>query len=405
MDYLQSTDSLVFNLVEAIAAVESPVVVSYHKFGTSGITLPPVNSPVISNGTTRVTIISTDSVARQISTISVSNADTIDHTYLFQIDDGSGPFTITKILLPAGASAFWSKSSGWQINNSSTRNTYVITAYTSSGTHTVGSGCKDIETVVIGGGGGGASGRVGAAGTNRFGGGSGQGGLLVRRRINPATISGPVTVTVGSRGLGGAAVSANDTNGNNGTVGGDSSFGPYALAKGGAPGSGGTTAAGAGGSSSSVLNCVPAYGPSSLPAANGGASTTNTATAGIAGLAGNTACPGGGPGSGINTTNTGSATGGQGGGVYNLGILVTGPTTSGNGTNNASTFLFNDLTLSSGDGIGTGGAGGNSISPAGGNGGNYGAGGGGGSGLLNGSLNLNRGGDGGSGLVLVLEVY
>jgi hypothetical protein len=96
---------------------------------------------------------------------------------------------------------------------------------------------------------------------------------------------------------------------------------------------------------------------------------------------------------------------GAGGGIYENGILYAGPTAgaSPNGVNDKSKFLHMSTTLTSGTGIGTGGAGGYPAFKNGGTGG-YGSGGGGGSGTLNGTTS-GAGGTGGGGFVVVMELY
>ena len=92
--------------------------------------------------------------------------------------------------------------------------------------------------------------------------------------------------------------------------------------------------------------------------------------------------------------------------MYN-GILIAGPSSGAipNGVANQSNFLLFSSSLTSGKGLGTGGAGGFSSTPANaGNGGNYGAGGGGGYATLTGTTS-GAGGAGAAGLCLVMEIY
>ena len=126
---------------------------------------------------------------------------------------------------------------------------------------------------------------------------------------------------------------------------------------------------------------------------------------GATGFIATTGAPGGGGGGGINSANTSGTAAMTGGAVYQNGILQTGPVSgaSPNGIDDKSVFLHMSTTLTSGYGLGTGGAGNVPATPNGGNGGRC-AGGGGGSGVLNGTTS-GDGGDGGNGLCVVMEIY
>lgn len=408
MEYLLATHTLKYKMAEAMSLVQSIVYVSYHEFDEANdkLILPPFVSRVKTNNTTRVDIVTPSAHSKQINSIELYNDDDIEHTYLFSHDDGSSVEDIVAILLSPGSSAHWSKINGWTVVNTSGVPNYVLTAYTSSGSFTVDYTARDLFVLAIGGGGGAGSGMRGAASTNRFGGGAGQGGAMVYRRLNPRSLPTDIVINVGSKGIGGLGQTVDSTNGNPGTAGGDSEFGAYVKAKGGNPGLGGTTAAGTPGNGALASSCIPAYGPYVILPGNGGAGSTNaTATTGTQGLLGNTGTPGGGGATGINNTNVSGTVGGQGGGVIANGISILGPSSaSPNGVSNLANFLMFETSLTTGHGIGSAGAGGTSTQINGGNGGNYGAGGGGGAATLNGTTS-GKGGDGGDGLVLVLAVY
>lgn len=136
----------------------------------------------------------------------------------------------------------------------------IITA-TGAGNYTVPSGAVWLLVEALGGGGAAGSGRRGAAGTVRCAGGPGANGQIVERLISVATAiamfpSGVIPYSVGVGCVGGAAVTTNDTNGNNGTgaavLANATVFGntpPDArcmiFARGGAAGIGGTATSGA----------------------------------------------------------------------------------------------------------------------------------------------------------------
>ena len=116
-------------------------------------------------------------------------------------------------------------------------------AYTASGTETKPPLAKRALVALAGGGGGGGSGRRGAAGSARSGGLGGFGSVLVELLLQASALSSTVTVTIGAGGTGGAAITADSTSGNDGTAGGDTTFGAYLRARGAIGGKGGTAAA------------------------------------------------------------------------------------------------------------------------------------------------------------------
>jgi hypothetical protein len=265
-----------------------------------------------------------------------------------------------------------------------------IDAYTSPGTFTWNKpdGAKTIELIIIGGGCGGGSGRRGAAGTQRGGGGGGSGGCFVHIVLPASQFGATVPVTVGAGGAGGASVTTDDTNGNLGTAGGDSSFGSIIAdnTTGGAPG--GTSS---GGNGAIAENCGTVVGRAGGAGGSGSAGQSASFTGSGPGC--------GGGGAGISPANSVFA-GGNGCQWRIAGTAVGGTGGSsggGNGNNGNSTFL-------SGAGGGGGGSGLGVPGGNGGNGGKPGGGGGGGAASENGQPS-GAGGNGGDGAVYVITYF
>jgi hypothetical protein len=124
----------------------------------------------------------------------------------------------------------------------------------------------------VGGAGGAGSGRKGASGSNKQGGSPGGTPGRVRRQFSGLTPGSIFAISVGAAGTSGAAQTVNDTNGNNGTAGGNTSFGTLAIAYGGV--------AGIGGASDATTNLYGRVaGSGSLSAAAAAAYGTNNASA------------------------------------------------------------------------------------------------------------------------------
>lgn len=283
-----------------------------------------------------------------------------------------------------------------------------IDLYLTTATWTKAPGAKRVRGIGVAAGSGAGSGRRGAAGTIRTGG----GGASILFDFVAALLSSTVTVTIGAAGAGGAAVSADDTNGNPGALGGALSFGAYAYA---------------GFLANSDITRVAALGGSTTAGTGGGQSAfANTWGGGAfiqttAGQASNTT---GGALATVTNTSAGGQQGGAGGTIPASDVPGTA------GTINGPYYLAAQFTtvLAAPVGIGASGANGTGLDAdpatgvalagrggqggnagdastpagAGGNGG-YGSGGGGGGASFNGQ-NSGKGGDGGPGYLRV-ETY
>lgn len=303
-------------------------------------------------------------------------------------------------------------------------NTIILNAYfmtfTASGTWTKPPGYTGHQVDLWAAGAGGGSGRRGAASSLRCGGGSGGGGAFATRIIPSSVLSATETVTVGSGGTAGAAVTVNDTNGAAGGIGGNTSFGTTVklMAYGG--GYNGSQAPGGTASANLTSGCIggalinQASGPppvtnagdfginssysdgNGLPNINGGASGTgSTASAGAHGaVSAYGGCSGGGGGS--LTAGNSSQAGGDGGGGYGASDV---DTFKGGGAGGASTASGSTSTKERAGG-GGGGAGGAGVGGTGAAGTTPGGGGGGGGASVNGQ-NSGAGGVGARGEVRV----
>ena len=400
-----TTDKIQVVLSGTVTTNQLQCVASYQDVTSAGMTLPMLSNQALTNNATAVDLVgaAAASTTRQVTHINIYNSDTVAATVTVQKDVSGTDYLLTKALLQVGSTLQWSRESGWNILSNSLQESVIITEFTANGTWTKPAGMKRAFVCCVGGGGGGGSGRCDAAGTNRFGGGGGGGGAVVWRQLAAADLTATVAVTIGTGGTGGTGVSTVATSGNAGTAGGNTSFGVLVIALGGSGGAGGTGSNATGGQGGSANSTTPANGPYALTGVAGTNGSSGNGSGPSAGFLGTNAAAGGSGGGGINNTNVNATSGGVGGGVLQNGVVIAGPTT-GNGVANQSNFLFFSSSLTSGKGLGTGGAGGFPPSTNAGSGGNYGAGGGGGYASLTGTLS-GAGGNGGGGLCLVMEIY
>jgi len=318
---------------------------------------------------------------------------------LFRLDELAFPSDTTSLNATTSAHGLLPKLTGQTTNFLRGDGSWAsgsltdVKLYTASDTWTNPSPsvAKRVFVRLVGGGGGGGAGRRGAAGSVRVGGGGGGAGCVAEGWLLTTDLGSPVTITVGAGGTGGAAQTANNTSGANGTDGNPSMFGPintpFLRAAGGNFGVGGGTGTGTGtgGAGISLGNNI---GLTNLNGSGGANASTSGGVGGTVTAVGPSIPSGGGAGGGITTADL-SNIGSAGGVIGNatLGILNGGAA---------------GMNGNAGKGVGTGGGGGDGGGANnGGNGGGFGAGGGGGGASTNGT-NSGRGGNGAPGYVLVI---
>ena len=307
-------------------------------------------------------------------------------------------------------------SSNKYVTNDDTRLDTVINSqiFTSSGTWTKPSGVTFVEVVVLGAGGGGGSGRKNTLSQNTCGGAGSGGGAVSRAIFKASSLGATETVTVGTGGTGGAAVTVNGV-GNDGTDGGASSFGTWLTAGGGGKGTGGPTGdsdASGGGGGGVISSAVGSTGGS--PQAGTADAISGQGPSGSNSVSFNSEVGGGSGGYSLHNDNGSdggssifaSGGGGGGAGIPNTDVVKTGGaggdvqsyTEGGGGA--AGTNGQDNADLAKGFG-GSGGGGGDSSLSTGETGGDGGVGAGGGGGGASRSGNSGAGGAGGRGEVRV----
>lgn len=405
--YIQDQFTLQATLAATYNAAQPVIVVSYNEINSSGMVLPQSTTQALLDVGATVVLTGISGSALQVAHLNVHNADNSKHTVTLFTDNVVDQFKLVSVELQPLETLEWSRDTGWKVLTNTSAPVVVLQEYMAgTATWTKPSGLKRVFIACVGAGGGGGSGRRDIAGSNRFGGGGGGGGAVVWRQVAADDLPGTVTVSVGVGGFGANGVGVDGTSGSAGFNGQDTSFGSLVIAKGGSGGAGGTGAAGGGGAGGTSAASTPASGPYAVPGTSGGNGQSANGTAPGSGMNGTSAAAAGGGGGGINSSNANATAGGTGGGIITNGILIAGPSSgaSPNGVANQSTFLLFSSSLTTGKGLGTGGAGGFPPSTAAGNGGNYGAGGGGGRASVNGNSS-GGGGNGADGLCLVMEIY
>lgn len=281
----------------------------------------------------------------------------------------------------------------------------VVQLYSVAGTYAYVKppNAKLVVITGCGGAGGGGSGRRGATSTARGGGGGGGGASIQQSYYLASLFNNNDVIVVGAGGAGGAAIAVNDTNGNNGVDGtntsvtGTGGVGVVYNAIAGAKGLGGTTAGGTGGAAGFVLPDNMSHGDGGAGGAAGAAVAGGSTTV-SAGFACNGA--GGGGGGGITSGNAATAAAAGGSSVSTfVAAGAAGATTPSVGS--PGTSVANSLWAGAGGGGGGANATATTGARTGGAGGTPGGGGGGGGAALN-TANSGAGGKGGDGFVIIL---
>lgn len=281
----------------------------------------------------------------------------------------------------------------------------IVTTYNASGTHTFNSRTRFVRLWLYNGGSGGGSGRRGDVNTERYGGGGGSGSTLIEYFVPITAFPNPVVLTIGAFGTGGAAQTSNNTNGNNGTAGGQTDIGSilFCNTAGSSTGSGGTAVSAiAGGATAIYINNVHF---SATFAGQSGINGSNTTPANASAQSHFTF--GGGGGGGLNVANS-VGNGSVGRSLAKIGTTIAIRPGGNAGIAGADGGVGGDwgsantYSWSGGMGGGGGGASKTANAGAGGKGGWPGGGGGGGGASLNG-YNSGKGGDGGDGGVIIIE--
>lgn len=280
--------------------------------------------------------------------------------------------------------------------------------FTTSGTWTKPAGAQFVMVEAWGAGGGGGSGRRGGNSNNPNSSSGGGGGSYTQRLFKAGDIGATETITVGAGGNGGAVITTNDTQGQNGSDGGNTSFGSLLVAYGGGGGSGAIDSVfggvGAGVLSAKLSNTI-AGAPADI-SGFGGAVASNSSSATVA--TGSSGWGGAGGGQGGSAGGS-SFQGGAGGGCgqrVSLSLSLLGSSAGGSssgirgGGGAASTTQGVAGTNGSGKQGGGGGGGGLTMNAAKGGDGGLASGGGGGGSSADG-FNSGAGGAGGNGLVRV----
>jgi hypothetical protein len=272
---------------------------------------------------------------------------------------------------------------------------FDIQIFTVSGTWTKPANAVLVYLWMAGGGPGGGSGRVGAAGTDRGGGGGGSGAAGIFLIANASRFADSEAVVIGAAGLGGAAVTTPDTNGNPGTNGGTTTFAGI-NAVGGLFGGGGTTTVGAAGAAR-ANSCFHHLVDTALASSIAGG-IAGTSTANATGVR-----PGpGGAGASLSSANARTSAGGTSAGLTGATIGTVFPNSGGNsgdGVNGTDGQFIQYFGTGGGGGnsnpLGNGGRGGDGIA--------FGSGGGGGGSAPNGFFS-GRGGHGGPAILVAMTL-
>lgn len=318
---------------------------------------------------------------------SCSVSNTITVTPASGTVDGASTYVLCA---PYGSVTLYSDGTNWRVQSTSDA-AAIADTFTTPGTATWTrpARCTEATISLVGSGGSGGSGRRGADSTVKGGGGAGGGAQFLQVTLPASVLPSSATVTVPSATTGGAAVTADSTNGNAGTAGTYCTFGSLLRVSGGLAGAAGTTSGGGGGAA--IAN-AGAGGAGGTGAAGGNSSNSSAGAFG------------GGGGGGISSGTPGTA---FAGGQYNYFNYVSpylggagGAVPGGNGGDATDCPAGSVL-----PGLGGGGGAASVTGDAGrgGNGGKYGGGGGGGGASRDATGNSGAGGSGAQGAAQIIS--
>lgn len=349
-----------------------------------------------------------------------------DTTYYAAVDQAGSGWEVGLGTYASGGtlartSILASSNSGNKVNwSAGTRDVFVthparavtvdVQEFTAAGTSTWTKpvGAKIVHIIMHGAGGGGGSGRRRGTGDsfNSQGAGGGVAGSRVELWVGATSLSDTETVIVGAGGTAGAARTVDNTNGEDGSQGGTTSFKNWS-AQGGFWGHGGSIGTGA--TTQGAVRAIAVTSSGTTLFTGGNAGTNGTGNGGAGSRNGLSAGVGGSGGAIVNASPTTGYTGGAGGRGGSLAVTTSGGTGGGGTGGTASggaggAGAAADDEYFGGDGGGGGGNGTAQAAGAGGNGG-YPGGGGGGGGASNAGYNSGAGGTGADGYVRVTTYF
>lgn len=276
------------------------------------------------------------STRRQVSFLSVKNADTANATVNVQRNDGGTKYVVFTALLAPGQHLIYTPGSGFQVISAGAKGIFLRTTLLTraSSNHTTSTATYQIFLRGVGGGGGGGGiSTVSSAGGGGGGGGSGS----YAEKLFAVAPNTAYAYTCGTAGGGGAA-------GSTGTAGGTSTFvvsGTTVTCQGGLGGIGAAAVAGASINLGGAACGVSTNGDLNCPGRPGNPGIGLAAATVVSGLGASS--PFGGGGNGLKTQSAGSAATGYGSGGSGA-CLVSGGAGVAGGAGTAGCWIVDEYT-------------------------------------------------------------